>query len=723
MMAVLSASKIQATYAKALKLQTEKDFKAALQTYGRILKSNPDIAEAHYQIGRILCQTDAAIRALPHLRKAVELRPNERAVWEALAEGIALGGTRAQEAEFLRDLKQSRIPPEAKLRLQDRFGSLRAASRPATGGMPIDDIHRLLGQMSLGRFADVERAAALAVKKFPKSAVAFNILGAASMILGKTQQAGAAFKAAVRLDPNYAEAYEYYGRLCMEAGRDDEAGEYFRRAVILAPGLLSALGGLASLQTKLGHAAAALPLLERAIEIDSNSADIYRALGNALSRLRKYEAAEQALQKAVDLHSGPVSADMVALLAQSKARLGKDEDALGLFDRALDLNPDAPLAVSGKAQLLQTLGRFDDAKDLFEKGFEIDPNNGENYRLFSASYKAKAGDPFIGMMRKKYEDPALGDSDRMNLGFAIAKSLEDIKDYPEVFRYLDEANALMRKAFPYDVSRRRKDVELVQKAFGDFDWYGAKVEGTTDFAPIFVTGMPRSGTTLIEQIISSHSNVTGAGEVGEAAGNAHAMVIVHGRNRQMSDVPHEEIAKLGHDYEAFIHSRFPEAQQITDKSIQSYMSLGALKLAMPKARFVVVRRDPRDNLLSIYKNKFPDDTHLYAYDQRDLGLYYDTFVDMIDFWRERVPDWFYEVQYEELVANPEEETRKLIAACGLEWEDACLNFHENKRKIETLSVYQARQPISKASVALWQRYEKDLKPMLDALKEGGHVPG
>jgi hypothetical protein len=125
----------------------------------------------------------------------------------------------------------------------------------------------------------------------------------------------------------------------------------------------------------------------------------------------------------------------------------------------------------------------------------------------------------------------------------------------------------------------------------------------------------------------------------------------------------------------------------------------------------------------MYKNKFPDDTHHYAYDQRDLAKFYGTFVDMIEFWRERVPDWFYEVQYEDLVANPEAETRKLIAACGLEWEDACLSFHENKRKVETLSVYQVRQPITKASVALWQRYEKDLKPMLDMLKADGHVAG
>lgn len=722
-MAVLSASEIQTIYARGLKQQTDRNYSAALQSYGRILQSNPALAEVHFQIGRILCQTDEARRAIPHFRKAVGLRPAEPAVWEAWAEGVALGGGRAEEDEFLKALKQASIAPQARIRLQDRFGARRTASRPATGGAKPADIKRILAQMDAGRFADAEQMALAAIKRFPKSALAYNVLGAAQMMQGKLAQAEASFKSAIRLDADYAEAYEYYGRLCMESGREEQAAENFRKAVMLAPGLVTALVGLASILTKIGRAASALPLLERAVEANVNSTDIYRALGNALSRLHKYEAAEYAFEKAIELVKGAVSSDLLALLAQAKARGGKDEEAFTVYDRALEVDPDSPIATSGKAQLLQTLGRFDDAREMFFRSFEVDANNGENYRLFSTSYKAVPGDPVVTQMTTKYDDPNLSENDRMNIGFAIAKLLEDVKDYGRVFRYLDEANALVRKAHPYSMARRHRDVELVKEAFSNFDWHGARIEGTTNFAPIFITGMPRSGTTLIEQIISSHSAVAGAGEIGEAAAKAHQLILVNGKNRHVSTVPETEIAQMGRDFEAFIRARFPNAPRVTDKSIQTYMSLGLIKLAMPKARFVIVRRDPRDNLLSIYKNKFPDDTHLYAYDQRDLAKFYTTFVDMVDFWREQVPGWFYEVQYEELVANPEEETRKLIAACGLEWEDACLSFHENKRKVETLSVYQVRQPISKASVALWQRYEADLKPMLDQLRADGHVAG
>jgi hypothetical protein len=144
--------------------------------------------------------------------------------------------------------------------------------------------------------------------------------------------------------------------------------------------------------------------------------------------------------------------------------------------------------------------------------------------------------------------------------------------------------------------------------------------------------------------------------------------------------------------------------------------MGIIKAALPNAKFVVVRRDPRDNLLSIYKNQFVEGTHRYAYDLGDLGAYYKTFVDMIDFWHKTSPGLFYEIQYEDLIADPETQARALIDACGLEWEDDCMNFHQNKREVKTLSVYQVRQPIYSSSVKAWQRYETELQPLFEALK-------
>jgi hypothetical protein len=320
-------------------------------------------------------------------------------------------------------------------------------------------------------------------------------------------------------------------------------------------------------------------------------------------------------------------------------------------------------------------------------------------------------------MKQKFEDPENSVKNRRNLGFALSKVMEDTKNHDQVFRYLHPANALMRQEFPYDIASREKEIDGVMSVFDQLDLPAMKIEGTSDYAPIFVTGMPRSGTTLVEQIISSHSQVSGAGEVGFAARGAQKLIMrENGSFRGFNDVSRSDIAALGHDYEAFMRQTFPDAPRVTDKSIQTYTFLGLIKLALPHSRMIVVRRDPRDNLLSIYRNMFVDGTHRYSYNLSDLGTYYKLFLKIIAFWQERVPDWFHVVNYEDLIADTETEARKLIAASGLDWEDQCLAFHENTRRVDTLSVYQVRQPIYSSSLKAWQRYENELSELFEALK-------
>lgn len=721
-MTPLNAAMLKSTYAEAQRLQAAGQSEAALKLYGKIAEANPKIPEVQFQIGRLFTEGLRIDRAIMHLRTAAALKPAEPAVWQAWADAAALAADDAAETAFLTALRASPLAPAARLPLEDRFRAHRAKSRPATGGLMPAEIAGLVALFGKGRFAEAAAHAQVLLKTAPKSAVVMNVLGSAQERLGKPDEALATFRAVVAIDPAYAEAHTHLGQLLLDLDRVKEALPPLRRAVALTPGSVPALVTLGRALTRGGDGVTAMRYIGRALSIAPRDVPALIAAGNAETRRTRYAEAEAALLAAEAAAGGELPDEARVVLAQAQARQGKDDAAMANFDRVLARSPTLSSALTGKAGLLQTLGRFDEAEPWFRQAFAAGNVGGEAYRLFVTTQRMKPGDPILDQMRARFDDPATPDDDRAHLGFAIAKALEDIKDHGAVFRYLDAANALVRKAHPWDIAQRRAEVAETKRAQDGFDFAAARIEGASDYAPIFVTGMPRSGTTLVEQIISSHSQVAGAGEVGVGTRLAQALLRqgVKGGYRHVSDLAGDEIARMGHDYAAQMRARFPDAPQITDKSIQTYMFMGLIRMALPKARFIVVRRDPRDTLLSIYKNKFPDGTHLYAYDQRDLARYWQTFEEMIGFWRDRLPGGFHEIRYEDLVADPEPQTRALIAACGLPWEDACLSFHENDRKVETLSVFQVRQPIYGGSLGGWQRHAADLAPMLEEL---GDVAG
>lgn len=716
----VTADEIRGAYAEARGLQEARRYGEALPLYLKIARARPQLPEPHFQIGRILTETHRADQALKHFEAAAATRPGELDIWLGWAEALALGGDRRDEKIFLDALRFASVAIERKVELQDRFGSLRSKTRPAMGGLTTNEASALVRMIETRQFESAYSRAEILVRKHDRSAFTHNMAGIAASALGRYADAEKHFTRAINIDPRFAEAHDNYARLLIDLKRNDEAMTHLRRAVTIAPGLVSALLNYGLGLNRIGQPAAAVVLLKRAVLQGGNLANSYSGLGNAYTRMRDYESAEAAFEAALE-NSESAAAETIALLGQTHARLGKDGLAMENFERALNVDSACAIAVNGKAALLQNLGDFAQADALFERGFTLDPDNGENYRLYVAARKISSEDKIVHRMIDKFTTASIEINSRANFGFALAKAYDDLRDYHTAFEYLSRANELIKEAFPYDISSRLSEVAGVTAAYREYDWDSSALKGTSEFAPIFVTGLPRSGTTLVEQIISSHSAVAGAGEVGHGAQSANALIFNNGRYRSLRSVPDKEVAAFGDEYRRKLQDKHSGFKFITDKSIQTYMHLGLVKLALPSARFIVVRRDPRDNLLSIYRNKFPEGTHLYAYDQRDLAIYYDTFVKMIEFWRERVPEWFYEVDYDKLVSDPEPEARKLISACGLDWEDACLRPEENDRKVETLSVYQARQPISKGSVSGWRRYEENLKPMLDELKARGLV--
>jgi len=687
----------------------------ALGLYRIVASADPENPEVHHRMGLLFLKAMEFVAAVRPLAKAVKLRPSEPAIWDAYTEALIRLDDLQESRRVQKLLERSPLKPEAKKRFADRLAGRSAPRTVSTGAIPRRELQSVIKLMNAGKFVAAEKRIGTLLRTDPSPAVLHAMLGTALREQCRPTEAIAAFERAAGLDPEYPEAFHNLGKILLDNRRAKEAIAPLERVRSLTPGSATALTVLARAYLETGRLDMARNTANAAIRAGPRYAAAYFARARISERNNDNVQARNDLAKCISLglKNGHVR------LAQSKAlnALGEKEAALDAAEKAIAVMPEDGDALGTRAIILQTNGDFAASDAAFREAFRVAPTNGTNYRLYSASHEFVTDDPLIGQMQGIYEREDLADLDRMQLGFALSKAMEDTGRYDQVFHYLNRSSEAMRTRYPYDISRRRREVDLMKSAFSDFDLSAHRIACQPDYAPIFVTGLPRSGTTLVEQILSSHSAVTGAGEVGRLSRKGYRLVLPQDHRRQANEIQKGELTALANDYRAHLRTLYPTHNRIVDKSIQTYFMMGLVWMALPGAKIVVVRRDPRDNLLSLYKNVFPEGTHLYSYDLRDLGLYYRMFDEMIGFWHDLHPGGFHEVQYENLVADPEGETRKIVAACDLEWEDACLNFHRNKRRVDTLSVYQVRQPIYKSSTGVWRRYEKELQPLLKSLSE------
>lgn len=434
-----------------------------------------------------------------------------------------------------------------------------------------------------------------------------------------------------------------------------------------------------------------------------------------LSRIAEARGDTQAQIRALDraLDKKPNEPLLLEAAITANTRLGVSDRVLECHDRLISLSANPFQARGQKAIYLQQIGAFDKAEGILRSLIKRAPKDGESYRVIAAGRKMKKGEPLIGEMQKLWKDPGLSDASRMHLGFGLAKSMEDTGVREKVFGFLDKANALQRRAMPFDHANR--DAEW--RAFLD-------AQDTDDYSPVgqeqhprpvFVTGMPRSGTTLVEQIIASHSQAHPGGELGHALKLA---VQAFGPARKMTPLAQLTTAQLTDWAEAYTRLVRRDTGRttgvVTDKSIQTHMIFGLVARGLPGARIIVVHRDPRDTALSIYKNHFKLGTHRYANDLADIAHAIKMFRRSVAHWKTRLPGCIHEVRYDDLVRDPEPQARALVAAAGLDWEPACLDFHLSKQDVKTLSLSQVRQPIHAGRSAAWRNFETELAPFIEA---------
>jgi len=311
------------------------------------------------------------------------------------------------------------------------------------------------------------------------------------------------------------------------------------------------------------------------------------------------------------------------------------------------------------------------------------------------------------------------EADRIDLGFALGRIFEKTGNYEKSFNFILEANTLKRGAYNYSSQTDQALFERVKTTFSLEFFKVRQSFGDQNTTPIFIVGMPRSGTTLTEQILATHPQVFGAGELEILPNLVDRVCAERSAAWPQECVPkldQNTLTQMGTEYLETLRKFSSDACYITDKLPYNFLHVGLIKIILPRAKVIHCQRNPMDTCFSIFKTEFAG-LHEYAYDMAELGRYYKLYLDLMSHWEKVLPGFMYTLQYEEIVSDQKSQTKKLLDFCALPWDDACLNFHKTARRVTTASLSQVRQPLYQNSVGRWKCYERQLEPLRKAIYE------
>jgi tetratricopeptide (TPR) repeat protein len=426
-----------------------------------------------------------------------------------------------------------------------------------------------------------------------------------------------------------------------------------------------------------------------------------------------------ALQNAAKLL--PHEAALHNNLGRAFTQHSRESEAEASFRRALEIKPDYPDAIFNLGGCLMDQGRLGEAETSYRELQKTKSGFIEGSFAIAQLRKVKAGDENLAGLIAVDEAvrcgaTSLADKEAIFLHFALGKSYDDLGDHTKAFPHFIEGSRLKRAALDYDPGATTRHFDSIMSNFDASTISRLRDGGDPSHLPIFVLGMPRSGTTLTEQIIASHPEVHGAGELPDMMAIAQRSIAAANFPDNVRQLDQAKLAAWGAEYVAGLRRRAPDARCITDKMPANFQAIGLIHLMLPNAKIIHVNRNPVDTCLSCFTTLFKEGSLEYTYDLAELGRYYADYVRLMGHWRNVLPEGaFLDIQYEDIVADQEGQARRITEYCGLEWDEACLDFYKSQRVVRTASVTQVRQPIYKSSVERWRHYEKFLEPLLDAL--------
>ncbi len=579
-------------------------------------------------------------------------------------------------------------------------------------------ISRAVQHQQRGEHAQAEQLYLQALGIDPKQIDALQFMGMLTYQTERPELAESYFLKALSLAPQRPDFHFNYAKALIDLGRLEEAAQELQSTVDIAPDTTDAWQALGAVLHSLQHDMHAVVCFQRTVALEPGRSDAWLALGECLQGLNLTPEAIAAFRHGLSISPSEPRLHLALLISLMELRVDAEVEAA--LARLTALTPDMPELHYNRGVWLANKGDFPAARSALQRAIALAPDYYQAILYYAYITPLPPDDPLVRRLlgvasQHDWREPSQGANVHFTLGYVLDKD----KQYDLAFRHHLEANRLQRQSHHYSTASQKSLQDSMQAVFGDPGFLGrASKFGNPSSKPIFIVGMPRSGTSLLEQILSSHPAVHGGGEmtflqaefrrrIGPALQNDFAGTI--------SGLPDAELAGIAASLVEHLDRIAPGAARVTDKLPANFMMLGLLHALFPNARIIHCRRDPLDTCVSCFTTSFRQGQK-FTNDLTELGEYYRLYMEAMDYWRGVLPAAnLYEVTYETLVGDMESEVRKLLDFCGLEWDAACLHFEENPRAVSTASVYQVRQPVYNSAIGRWRRYATHLRPLQEAL--------
>lgn len=702
---------------QAIQSHRNGDFDKAFLLYKSIIKVKANHPDANHNLGILLCDQDRIKDATQYFHTAVTTRPDVKQFWVSYISNLFKNGFYDETFKQLRNAAEFGIKDDRLLELQDNLskatGNSEVISQNAcnqslkSNDIPQDLLNKLIKNIGQINIEDTINLIEQLEIDYPRSSKLLNIKGAAFSQAKCYERAKSAFRRALSIAPNSPELHNNLGSTMKSLGHLEDAISHFEKAISLKPAFPEAINNLGTALKQKGDYIKSIEKYKLAIALRPKFSEAYNNLGNAYREIREIELSIKALKDAIKIN--PHYLDALNNLSISLHELGDIDAAIKCSLKAISINPNYAKAHNNLGNAYNSLGEFTLAKQSYETALKLDPHYAKAHRHLSNFIKYTSGHDHHLQMLNLLNSGKLSQKDLCELYFGLAKSFEDIGDYDSAFNHYSLGNTLRKELINYHLDKDRQKFSNLLEIPNKLAKFNFSSANSRTPKPIFVLGMPRSGTTLIETIISSHDNVTAFGELEYLTKVCSPYL----NPKQVFNA--EVISKIRNAYFQEIEKRDFSTEYFVDKMPHNFRYIPFIVKAMPEAVIIHVRRDPRAVCWSSFKHYFPANGLGYTSDLVDLVEYYKMYANLMYCYNSFYENRIIECSYDDLTLYQERETRNLINRIGLNWDDRCLHPENNKGPVKTASSQQVRSKIYSRSSEAWMKYDSKLKNIFKLL--------